>query len=69
MTTLSHTTSNITTETYEIDLGGGRGKVTYIEYLNDSGKVIDEILRSEAGHEIDDPALLEEVQEFVDAQA
>ncbi len=38
----------------------------YKEWLNDSGKVIDSILRDKDGYEIDDPALLEEVQNFVD---
>jgi len=38
----------------------------YKEWLNDSGKVIDSILRDKDGYKIDDPALLEEVQNFVD---
>ena len=38
----------------------------YKEWLNDSGKVIDFVLRDKDGYEIDDPALLEEVQNFVD---
>jgi hypothetical protein len=61
----SHTSSTITTETYQI-LTENHGPVTYIEYLNDKGKVIDCNLRDEDGNDIIDPALLEEIQEFID---
>jgi len=38
----------------------------YKEFLNDKGKVTDCELRTESGHSIEDPAFLEQVQEFVD---
>ena len=40
----------------------------YKEWLNDSGKVIDCLMRDKDGSEIDDPLLFEEVQEFIDSQ-
>ena len=40
----------------------------YKEWLNDSGKVIDCLIRDKDGYEIDDPLLFEEVQEFIDSQ-
>jgi len=61
----SHSTATITTETYQLSLGDKL--LTYIEYLNDKGKVIDCTLRDVDGNEINDPALLEQVQDFVDA--
>lgn len=76
MNVTNRTTSTNTINTYEIDLGEGKGKIVYIEYLNESGKLMDETLRDETGNEIDDgylpngydnaAALLEEVQKFVD---
>ncbi len=64
----SHTTATVKTETYRIATEE-HGIVTYIEYLNEKGKVIDEILRDEEGNNIDGVALLllEEIQEFVDS--
>ena len=62
----SHTTATVKTETYRI-LTETQGPVTYIEYLDDKGKVIDCNLRDDEGNEISDPALLEEIQEFVDS--
>lgn len=43
------------------------GILTYIEYVNESGRVIDEELRDHEGHSIEDPVLLEEIHEAVDA--
>jgi len=40
----------------------------YKEWLDDSGKVIDCLMRDKDGSEIDDPLLFEEVQEFIDSQ-
>ena len=40
----------------------------YKEWLDDSGKVIDCLIRDKDGSEIDDPLLFEEVQEFIDSQ-
>jgi hypothetical protein len=43
------------------------GVLYYKEWIQaDNGKFIDCILRSKSGYEIDDPALMEEVQEFID---
>jgi len=64
MKTLSHTTSNITTETYQLALGGKL--LTFTEYFNDKGKVIDSTLQDVDGEEITDTALIEEVQKFID---
>jgi hypothetical protein len=36
--------------------------ITYIEHLNDKGKVIDMELRDSTGNSIDDAALLERIQ-------
>ena len=37
----------------------------YKEWLDDRGKVIDEMLMDKDGYQIDDPVLWEQVQEFV----
>jgi hypothetical protein len=39
----------------------------YKEWRNDSGKVIDAVLRDKDGFEIDDPSLLETVEEYLDS--
>ena len=39
----------------------------YKEFINSKGKVVDSFLRDKDGFEIDDPILLEEVEEFVDS--
>lgn len=65
MKLLNRTTSTVTTDTFEILFDGFR--YTYIEYLNDKGKVIDVNFRDENGNEIDDTVLLEDVQKFVDS--
>ena len=44
------------------------GSFFYKEWLNESGKVIDSLMRDKDGYQIDDPALLEQVQEFLDEQ-
>ena len=43
------------------------GPLFYKEWLDERGKCIDFVLRSKSGYSIDDPALIEEVQEFVDS--
>jgi len=64
MELLNKTESTVTEVSYTLqdDLGA----FYYKEWLNDSGKVIDSILRDKDGYEIDDPNLLEEVQQFID---
>ena len=43
------------------------GVLVYKEWIDSKdGKCLDFILRSKGGFEIDDPALVEEVQEFID---
>ena len=43
------------------------GVLVYKEWIDsENGKCLDFILRSKSGFEIDDPALVEEVQEFID---
>lgn len=64
MNIISQTSSIVTTNTYVVLTRYGR--TVYIEHLNDKGKLIDCDLRSINGQEIDDPALLEEIQEFID---
>lgn len=65
MQLISNTSSTITTNTFTFDIDGR--KVVYIEYLNEKNKVTDCNLRDENGNEIDDAALLEELQNFVDS--
>jgi hypothetical protein len=38
----------------------------YKELIDSKGKVVDSFLRDKDGFEIDDPILLEEVEEFID---
>ena len=61
----SHTSATVTTETYSL-IHELYGPLTYTEYLNDKGKVIDVTLRDSDGIDIDYPQLLQEIQEFVD---
>lgn len=56
--------SGVIEHTYFIQ--DNQGKIVYKEWVNDSGKVIDSTLRDKDGYEIDDPELMEQVQEFVD---
>lgn len=42
------------------------GVLVYKEWSDESGNVIDVVLRSKDGYEIDDPSILERVQTFVD---
>jgi hypothetical protein len=39
----------------------------YKEWRNDSGKVIDAVLRDKDGFEIDNPVILEMVEEYLDS--
>jgi hypothetical protein len=63
MKLLNRITSTITTDTFEVEHEGK--KITYIEYLNEKSRVIDQVLRDEDGNNIDDPTLLEEMESFV----
>lgn len=62
---LSRTKSDpITEETFILQ--DSEGKLIYKEWLNEKGKVIDFQLRDKDGFSIDDPALVEEVQAFLE---
>lgn len=62
---LSHGKSDsITEETFILQ--DSEGKLIYKEWLNEKGKVIDFQLRDKDGFSIDDPALVEEVQAFLE---
>ena len=39
----------------------------YKEFINSKGKVVDSLLSDKDGFEIDDPSLLENIQEFIDS--
>ena len=39
----------------------------YKEFINSKGQVVDSFLSDKDGFEIDDPSLLENVQEFIDS--
>ena len=64
-------TESITTESYEVECDGTNGPMTfiYIDYLNEKGKVIDSVLRTVEGYDVDVPGLMEEIQEFIDQNA
>lgn len=49
-------------------LQDSEGKIVYKEWLNDQGKCIDVELRDKDGFSIDDPELVESIQEFLSDQ-
>lgn len=62
---LSHSKSHgITEETFILQHSNGR--LIYTEWLNEKGKVIDFQLGDKDGYSIDDPALVEEIQAFLE---
>lgn len=62
------TSTTVTEETYELVVAGAN--VVYKEFLNDKGKIIDVVLRwADNGEDINDPNVLEEIQEYLDEQA
>lgn len=67
MKILNKTVEKITTETYEIEYNGQ--KYVYIDFVNEGGKAIDSVLRTEDGYAVEVPSLFEEIQEFVDDNA
>jgi hypothetical protein len=66
MTIINKVRATVITETYTIDLGEGRGRVIYIDYLDKEGQPHDAILRSEDGHDMSAAGLFDEIQEFLD---
>jgi hypothetical protein len=65
MKLLSKTESTVTEVTYTLE--DETSVFYYKEWLNDSGRVIDCLIRDKDGYEIDDSLLLEQVQEFIDS--
>lgn len=66
MRVIKKTKEAVITETFEIELTAGN-KVYVIDYLNESGKVIDTVFRDEDGNDLsDDAALYEAVCEVID---
>lgn len=41
------------------------GRIYYKEWLDENGNIIDSVMRDKNGLEIDDPELLESIQNFV----
>ena len=67
MEVLNKQESTVTEVTYTLQ--DNTSEFYYKEWLNDSGKVIDCILRDKDGNEIDDAVLLEKVQVYIDSLA
>jgi hypothetical protein len=66
MKLLSKTELTVTEVTYTLE--DETSVFYYKEWLNDSGKVIDCLMRDKDGYDIDDSLLFEQVQEFIDSQ-
>jgi len=68
MKLISKTSSAVITETFEIELTAGN-TVFVIDYLDESGKVIDTVFRDEDGNDLsDDPGLYDAIIEFLESQ-
>jgi len=68
---ITHKSSSMVIEnTYHITHKRGKhtSKITYIEFLNNKNKLTDIVLRDEDGNDIDDPTLLEKIQDLVDKE-
>lgn len=65
MKIVRETNETITTNKYNIE-DSQYGLIIYIEYVNNKGEVFDYALRDVEGNNIDNPALLEKVQECVE---
>lgn len=65
MKLVSKHVETITTERYQVQLTAGN-IVIVTDHLDERGKVIDTVFRDEDGFDIDDPALLESVIEFIE---
>lgn len=67
MKLISKTRNCIISETYEIQLRPAM-QVTLIDYLTETGKVIDTVFRDKEGNDLsDDPELFESVIEFIES--
>jgi hypothetical protein len=58
---------NIIQETHRIQLNNG-DIIHHIEFLDEKGKVIDSITRTEDGIDIYDPLLQEKIEQFLNEQ-
>jgi len=65
MTILNKVESQVTEVVYTIQ--DEIGVIIYKEWINDSGKVIDSQMQDKDGYQIDDPAILEDIQNLVDS--
>lgn len=65
MELLTNSILKVTEETFTLQ-DPEEGVLVYKEWSDESGKVMDIVLRSKDGYEIDDPNILERVQAFVD---
>jgi hypothetical protein len=63
---ISKTKTVVIKEEYQIEMPDGK-IVYYTDFMNEDGKVIDCTLRDKHG-DIDDPAILEEIQSLIDEQ-
>jgi hypothetical protein len=66
MKVLTKRLEKVVTETYMVEDEIGR-KYTYKDYLDNKGKCIDCELRDSDGNSVDNPALLERVQDTIDS--
>ena len=64
MKLLNQETNAVIEHTYVLQ--DENGKIFYKEWESE-GKIIDSVMRDKDGFEIDDPELLEQVQEFIDS--
>ena len=67
MTILHTETEVLTVQRTTLQLADGY-VVRVLEYTDNNGKVVDSIVRDKDGYELEDPALIEEVYNFLDAQ-
>ena len=54
--------------TYRIEEVPEIGTVMYSDYYDDSDKIIDSIMRTEEGYNIEVPSVLEDIQNFIDKE-
>lgn len=65
MEILNKTTAYTREDTYVLE-HSKEGVIIYKEWLDDKGKVVDSVVRSKSGHDIEDPILIQEIWEFID---
>jgi hypothetical protein len=64
-TLTANSSKTVTQHAYKIRDEKNNQDLTYIETVNDYDNVIDCLIRDENGVEIQDPALLEQIQDFI----